>query len=190
LIGPASAISTIPGDGYLYMHEMEWYGLQEIAAFEFDDYYQPHLSGLVPFAFNGGGDKWCWQADKTDDRGTRVLLCYHDTGSAVVFAPNFQAALYRQALEYAHGWVGREYVSLVEGRAYLHRWSVDLAAIFPPAWCNVLAELATRTPVEWSDLGERDTTLLTPEERRLIERRDIQFDEMDSEIPWANLPAA
>src|SRR3974390_1113596 len=162
---PASAISATPGDGYLFMHEMEWYGLEEIATFDFPEFDRPHLPGLVPFAFNGASDYWCWQRDKTYEHGTRVLLCYHDTGSAVIFAPNFQTALYRQALAYATYWVGSKNVSLAEGRAYLHRWAVDLASIFSPVWCKVVSDLSPRQPVEWMDRQGRHTTLLSPEER-------------------------
>jgi hypothetical protein len=187
---PASSISATPGDGYLFMHEMEWYGLEEIATFDFPEFYRPHLQGLVPFAFNGAGDYWCWQCDKTDEHGTRVLLCYHDTGSAVIFAPNFETALYRQALAYATYWVGSDHVGLDEGRAYLHRWAIDLAAIFSPGWSKVISDLSTRQPVEWRDRQGRHTTLLSPEERRHIEVRDAKFNEMDSEIIWANLPTA
>ena len=40
---PATSISTIPGDGYLYLCDMEWYSLEEIVSLEFPDGYQPHL---------------------------------------------------------------------------------------------------------------------------------------------------
>jgi len=171
---PPSTISTTPGDGYLWMNDMEWYALEEIAVFEFPEYYRPHLSKLVPFAFTAGGDYWCWQADQTDQRGTRVLLCAHDSELATIYAPNFHAALYRQALDYA-----TYLVDIEEGRGFLRRWSVDFALLFPPEWCRMLLELSARPLV--------GTSLLSREELAQMERRDLPFDELDTEVQWSNL---
>lgn len=187
---PASAISTTPGDGYLFMHEMEWYRLEEIATFEFPENDRPCLPGLIPFAVNGAGDNWCWQSDKTDEHGTPVLLCDHETGRATIYAPNFQAALFRQALQYAHSLVGSKYVPIAEGHAYLRRWAIDLATIFPPDWCRVLTELSTRAPVAWSARWGSQNTLLTPDDLKHILDRHLQFNQMGSEIQWANISTA
>ncbi len=191
---PSTSISTKPNDGYLWLADMEWYSLEEIAAFEFPAFYHPPLPCLVPFAFSGGGDYWCWQTNLNDERETRVLLCLHDTCSAIVHAPNFAGALYRQALQYASGWVEGQPDDFAEGRAYLHRWAVDLAVVLPSSWCNVLAALATRPAVAWSHSGPRHhsqhRSLLSLEELEQIKARDLHFAELDREFPWADLPAA
>lgn len=191
---PSTSISTKPDDGYLWMADMEWYSLQEIATFEFPDFYHPHLPHLVPFAFSGGGDYWCWQTNHTDERGTRVLLCLHDTCSAIVHAPNIAGALYRQALRYACSWVEGQPDDFAEGRTYLHRWAVDLAVALPSSWCEVLAALVTRPAVVWSGSGPHrrfeHRSLMSLEEMKQIEARDLHFPGLDTEFPWADLPAA
>src|SRR5689334_1633542 len=98
-LGAAAHASAFyePGS-YLWLHEMEWFSLEEIINFEFQPY---HLPGFVPFAFTGGGDFWCWQPSFADGRGIRVLLCHHDSEFATVYAPNFKTALFRQALDFA-----------------------------------------------------------------------------------------
>jgi hypothetical protein len=106
--------------------------------------------------------------------------------TALIYAPNIQAAIYRQALHYAHQ-AGDPYIELDEARSYLNRYAIDLAAIFPPAWCNVLSALSKRPPVEWTDRWGSHLTLLSADEKTLIEKRDVAFTEMDAEIPWANL---
>ena len=111
---------TSLANSYLWLNDMEWYSLQEIADFTFPDIYEPHLPNLVPFAFNGAGDYWCLQTDKTDERGTRVLLCPHDYALARIYAPSFPAALYRQVLEYAC--YGTDFDrDRGQNRAFLHR---------------------------------------------------------------------
>ena len=63
LKGLAHVLDFLSGNGYLWMNDMEWHPLKDIADFRFGDYCEPYLPGLVPFAFTGGGDQWCWQAD-------------------------------------------------------------------------------------------------------------------------------
>jgi len=79
-----------PGRNYLWINDMEWYSLEEIAKFEFADYCAPYLPNLVPFAFTGGGDDWCWQTD----HGMRVLYCAHDCYDGEIYAPDFRSALF------------------------------------------------------------------------------------------------
>ena len=149
---------------YLWLNDMEWYSLQEIADFEFKPY---HLAGLVPFAFTGRGDYWCWQPAQTDYRGTRVLCCYHDEEFATVYAPNFHTALYRQILDFC-SWSAEE--GEVDASPFLNRWAIDLAGIFPILWCKRLLYLA--------DAPMRSAEVLS------IEQIDVAFEDMDTEILW------
>jgi hypothetical protein len=97
LSNPAHASDSYEPGSYLWLNDMEWYSLQQIADFEFQSY---HLPGFVPFAFSGGGDYWCWQPVNTDLRGTPVLCCFRDYEFATIYAPNFQSAIYRQILDF------------------------------------------------------------------------------------------
>jgi hypothetical protein len=161
---------------------MEWYSLQEIAAFEFND---DPLPGFVPFAFTGAGDYWCWQPEFTNERGTRVVCCWHDDGLATIYAPNFATSAYRQALAFCRDSFADE-ADLAQARAFLHRWSFDLACIFPSRWCQRLAELAAAEPsVEPSVIaGKTQRVLLTAQRLSAIEREDVGYDEQGRSVAW------
>ena len=192
LVGPAKDHEfTRPGNGYLLIHDMEWYSLEEIVDFEFPEYCQPHLPHLVPFAFNGAGDNWCWQTDRTDARGMRVLLCAHDSNMATVQAPNFAGAIYRQILleacwfytegDFAEAWE--------QNRAFLRRYVVDLAPIFPAQWVETLRELETRAPVQWTHhprvgYDRPQTSFLTETELAAIEAEQIELAGTEKEVRW------
>jgi hypothetical protein len=150
---------TAPGS-YLWLPDMEWYPLEEIAAFTFQAY---HLPGFVPFAFTAGGDYWCWQPAHTDARGTRVVCCHRDCELATVYAPNLAAALYRQALAVCHD-------TELDAPSFLRRWSADLSGVFSADWCGRLHELAQR--------ADRSTAASASE------RADIAYAEIDSEVRW------
>jgi hypothetical protein len=180
------------GKGAMLLPDMEWWPLETIAEFEFPTYCRPHLSGLVPFASSGGGDYWCWQADKN----ARVLLCTHDCDDGLVYAPDFRSALLRQCLECA----GAERSTGVEealasARASLERWSRDFAVILPAQWCDLLASLAdhdthVRETVTRGD-GSRLQIycLLSEEERAGIEAIELGYPELDAAIRWMHVGA-
>jgi hypothetical protein len=164
LSAAAHASTFYRPDSYLWLHDMEWYSPQAILDFEFEPY---HLPGFVPFAFTGGGDYWCWHPAHADRRGAHVLCCCHDCELATIYAPNFHTALYRQILDFC---VGSSEDEDIDSSAFLHRWATDLAVIFPDSWCARLRQLA--------DDPQRS------EHASGIERADISFDLMGTEIPW------
>ncbi len=161
---PAHASAFYEPGSYLWLHDMEWYSLQDIADFEFESY---HLPDFVPFAFTGGADYWCWQPAHTDERGTRVLCCHRDSEFATVYAPNFHTALFRQTLDFCRS--SAENMD-IDPTAFLHRWAVDLAEIFPASWCAYLRRLAVTT----------DRHELAGD----IEKTEIAFGDSDAEVRW------
>jgi hypothetical protein len=58
---------------------------------------------FVSFASNSYGDYWCWDPESSDSRGMPVIFCPHDYIEAEIFAPNFEAFLFRSILE---SWIG------------------------------------------------------------------------------------
>jgi hypothetical protein len=180
---PARQVTTIPGDGYLYIADMEWYTLEEIAEFQFPDYCMPVRLGLVPFAFTGGGDFWCWQIDS---EGPRVLLCHRDDTDATIYSGSFHGAIYRAALHYACSWVNAQSANFPEERSFIRRWASDFRLVCPPDWCDTLAGIAERSPVQWSMHKLIFNSLLLPQEKKEIEEKYLQFPEIDTEIGWMN----
>jgi hypothetical protein len=161
---PAHASAFHKPGSYLWLHDMEWYSLQDIADFEFQSY---HLPGFVPFAFTGGGDYWCWQPAFTDERGTRVLCCHRDSEFAIIYAPNFQTALFRQTLDFSRSSV---FDVDIAPTAFLNRWAIDFAEIFPTSWCAYLRQLAVA-----EDRGELAAS---------IEKTEVLSEDLDAEVRW------
>jgi hypothetical protein len=58
---------------------------------------------LVPFAFTGGGDSWCWNLNCPAGIGNdyQVLCCRHDEDAADIYAPTLPDGIYRLALDWA-----------------------------------------------------------------------------------------
>ncbi len=84
---------------YLWLPEAEWIEPAEISTWEF--LVEPALHGLVPFAFTGAGDPWCWWLGSPRvGAEPEIILCPHDESEAEIFAPTFAAWLFRICLEY------------------------------------------------------------------------------------------
>ena len=77
---------------YLWVPEAEWIWPDELADWPLPTYGH-HIEGLIPFAFSGAGDPWCWFSDGD------VLFCLHDEKDASFYAPDFLAWFYRRCLE-------------------------------------------------------------------------------------------
>lgn len=130
---------------YLWVHEAEWIPPKEIQ--ETDLSRVNVLPGLIPFAFTGAGDHWCWLSQANNPSAEYdVLLCYHDEELADLFAPTFPAWFYRSALDYASGGFDADPEGIDEARAHLRLWSERLSEICPGAWAQHLASLADTAP--------------------------------------------
>jgi hypothetical protein len=175
------------GNNYLWLNDMEWYSLNQIAEFRFHRHGEPYLPNLVPFAFTGGGDYWCWQTDHE----MRVLACTRDCYDGIIYAPNFASALFRQALDYASEHVGHEVAkgTFPSLKAFLVRWSTDFKLIFPAKWCEILHNLSLRDPYGWRQTLPNGRTvdvfsILPDDERGQIEKAEFNCPDMDKSIRW------
>lgn len=143
------ADSGADADRYLWVFEAEWIPPDKIPAH--DLWRSNLLPGLIPFAFTGAGDNWCWNTQvKTGDANGGaeydVLICWHDAELADRFAPTFPAWFYRNCLDFASGGFDNTDRGIEEARAHLRRWSACLAEIHPGPWADHLARLAQTQP--------------------------------------------
>jgi hypothetical protein len=135
-------------DGYLWVHEAEWIPPDEIP--QRDLWRSNIVPGLIPFAFSGAGDHWCWNTQvKTGEAEYEVLYCWHDEELADAFAPTFPAWFYRTCLVYASGSIDNNEDGVQEGRDYLRLWSARLSEIHPGPWAEHLLALAETQPREY-----------------------------------------
>jgi hypothetical protein len=136
-------------DSYLWVHEAEWIPPGEIP--QHDLWRQNIIPGLIPFAFSGAGDNWCWNTQvKNGDAEYEILYCWRDEELADRFAPTFPAWFYRNCLVYASGAFDRDDDSIEEARRNLRLWSTRLAEINPGDWADHLAALAQEQPSEYT----------------------------------------
>jgi len=136
-------------DGYLWVHEAEWIPPDQIP--QRDLWRKDIIPGLIPFAFSGAGDNWCWNTQvRNDDSEYDILYCWHDEELADLYAPTFPAWFYRTCLDYASNAIDDDPDEIEEGRENLRLWSERLSEIHPGSWSNHLSLLADTKPTEYN----------------------------------------
>ena len=134
--------------GYLWVHEAEWISPDQIP--QHDLWRSNIIPGLIPFAFSGRGDNWCWNTEvKNGDAEYEVLFCWHDEDLADRIAPTFPAWFYRICLEYASGAIDKDDDGIENARTNLRLWSARLSEIHPGPWAGHLSLLAGTQPSEY-----------------------------------------
>lgn len=135
-------------DRYLWVFEAEWIPPDQIP--KHDLWRSNIIPGLIPFAFSGPGDNWCWNTQvKNGEAEYEILNCWHDEDLADRFAPTFPAWFYRNCLEYASGGMDRDDKGIKVARTHLRLWSERLSEIHPGTWADHLAALAETQPIEY-----------------------------------------
>jgi hypothetical protein len=142
---------------YLRVHEAEWIPPIDIPDYQFAR--TVTIPGLMPFAFTGAGDEWCWNGSKpTEDGEFEVIFCWRDQPLAERFAPSFPAWFYRQCLVCASGGFNENRSD--EGREYLRKWGSCLEEIHSGTWSKHLSSLANLDPFPYHHPNLRaDVTL-------------------------------
>jgi len=175
---------THPSSEYLWVHEREWIPLAELPGYKLTSF--PHISGLVPFAFTGGGDHWCWQTDQVSGANEyRILRCAHDSNMATVDSPTFAGWFYRACLDCA-GYVENKEQEIATVKQMLNSWSDRLDELGREDWAADVRELAKRVPFSYR-WGPRNIDMfgfLTIEEANDRVRRELGQDYVDREIEW------
>ncbi len=134
---------------YLWVNEAEWIPPEDILAR--DLWRENILPGIVPFAFTGAGDNWCFNTcQKTDENEYEILACWHDEEEADLYAPNFKAWFYRTCLEYA-ALVENDLNEIGEARENLGVWSEKAEELGCKKWAEHLKELSAIAPFEYQD---------------------------------------
>jgi len=173
---------THPGDSYLWVHEAEWIPLAEVAEYEWPSYAQPK-QGLVPFAFAGNGDLWCWNSSRmTGLKEPAIVYCPHDCYEGHWHAPSFIGWLYRLSLEYASSMWHDE----AETKQNVRDWNALVREFGPAKWADDLDEVLARSPFEY-EFGPRrmkERGLLTDKELAARVSRAFGADYVGAPFVW------
>lgn len=77
---------------------VRWWSAADIDGFQPPDFWRPDV-GLRPFASNPYGDYWAFFPSEDDLHLAVVVQVAHDLNSTQLYAPSFEAFLYRKALD-------------------------------------------------------------------------------------------
>ncbi len=136
-------------EDYLWVHEAEWIQPERIPSR--DLWRENIIPGLVPFAFTGAGDNWCWNTQaKTGDSEYEILMCLHDEELGNVYAPSFPSWFYRLCLEYASN-LSDDDDEILDARENLLLWGQRLSEIGATDWSVYLTELSDEEIIEYSN---------------------------------------
>ena len=164
-------------DSYLWVNDAEWVPPAEITTKEL--FRDRHIPGLVPFAFTGGADYWCFNTcSKTDQSEFEIILCNTDE-DADVYSPSFAGWFYRTCLEFAVSISADEVEST---RQQFASWSQRMSELGNDSWSEHLSSIATETPSTYPN----GSTLcfLTESEVDQIVAKELGSKYVDTQIPW------
>jgi hypothetical protein len=143
-----------------------WEPPSEVAQWEPPGHWEANR--FVSFAGNGYGDYWCWYPASADSFGIPVVLCPHDELEAEIFAPNFQAFLFRSILE---SWIGitEDALAHFDGGPsdygkFIQANVCTLEPYLNPEWVDTLKEISERELTEHKYRFESLYSLLEPDE--------------------------
>jgi hypothetical protein len=175
---------TFPSPHYLWVWEAEWIPLERVPGYQLSPF--PHMPGLIPFAFTGGGDHWCWQTqERTAADEYCILRCAHDSDMATVEAPSFAGWFYRLCLDYAAS-IDEKERTIEQARQHLILWAERLAEIGGQSWADDLRRLAARSPLHYN-WGPRRIAMhgfLTFDECQERVRQAFGQGYVSQEVPW------
>jgi hypothetical protein len=159
----ATGRTTWPGDAYLAALDAEWIPQEKLGDREW--FYSDPIPHLLPFAFSGRHDLWCWRLDvPTGDREFEIILAPRDCVEGERWSPTFSTWAFRKALEEATTLWDPE----PEARAHLAAWASVLRELGHKELAASVDEISVR-PLREASRGKGSTFsswqfLIHPEE--------------------------
>jgi len=160
LINPP-ALSCTMGE-----HTVYWLPPAEVGQWEVPEYWTDSV--FATFASNGDGDYWCWYPELADSQGMPVVFCPHDEMEGEIFAPNFEAFLFRSILE---SWIGIPETALEQFdggqsdyKKFIKANVCTLESYLNPQWVETLKRISERELTEHKYKLESLSSLLEQDE--------------------------
>lgn len=186
---------------YLVLHDVEWMQMDEIVQYEYEE---GESRNIIPFAINGGGDKWVWVTDKNNYIG----LCDHADTVGEFYARNMEELILRQIFHYAawsdfyidetdldstpKPWESEADVkrrlqfweSEEDLKRRLQDWRNRLEGILKEEHLKVIDDLGKMHLKRLKQGKKGYCALLTEEELEELEEKYLRFDLMGKEFEW------
>jgi hypothetical protein len=130
-------------ENWLHLTDLEWLGLRDIAAYQFEDWQLAAAGHFVPFAISARRDEWCWRLDWAN--GGEPPVVFLERGpEGYGYAPDFRGFLYRVLLEELSGsWLLQDETD-EHGQALVWQSVNTVTPFLPEAWAARLRDLAAR----------------------------------------------
>jgi hypothetical protein len=158
--------------------------------------YQPEpgqSKSLVPFAHTAAHDWWGFWNDGCS-RSPPVVYCPGDETYGVYYASTFEAALFRQILDFASSAnfepisEGGTFVTLAGMREALTFWRELFKPWFSGEWIKTIERLKTLSFTTYRPHPKRPTldyqVLITPQEAKDVFQRLVNWDLIDTKFLW------
>jgi hypothetical protein len=161
---------------YLFLTDLEWLSLAEIAAFEFLEF---QIDGLVPFAKSARKDLYCWYPRWAANAQTPIVFCPRTDNEASGFARDFSSFIYRALLEEFSGSWLVETFGIDGTTAQFRKYAEIVKDYIPQRWSNALILLAQR-PLKELEPGVFG--VFTREECDLIIESELRFPRLNQTL--------
>ncbi|MFN3165931.1 MAG: hypothetical protein ACE37H_02590 [Phycisphaeraceae bacterium] len=115
--------------------------LRELAGFAWQDFTNP-IDGLVPLAYNGAGEPYCWLTNEQPKDGELPIIAAMHGGEGYWFAPNVAGMIFRNALMWYDLRANQGDLQSIYAR--LPRLLEILDAQAPKTWGDTLRQLRDR----------------------------------------------
>lgn len=161
---------------HLQFTDLEWLRLEAIAAFEFDKHM---IDGLIPFAQTLDGHLWAWNPQIDERHDASVVFCPDEDEVAVLYAPDFQTAIYRMLLDELANTFLVERGSLAHAEVQLQVFVEAASPFLKDQWVERIQELMKRS------LQSTQTNfygVLEEDELADILSDDVAYDRLDEEF--------
>ena len=163
-------------DQHLQFTDLEWLSLSAIADFVFDKHL---IDGLIPFAQTLDGHLWAWYPAIDERHQEAVVFCPDEDEVAVLYAPNFETALYRMFIDELSNTFLVERSNHKQAHQQLQHYAAIVHAYLKPSWAARLHSLCER------ELQQTQTNfygVISEDELQLILEEDIVYDRLDEEF--------
>ncbi len=178
---------------YVWFNDMEWISIEEILhCKEHPEKYLINSPSVIPFAQTGGGDIWGWYIE--DRNNPFVVLCYHDESTALVYAQNFESALFRHIIEFVseanfYSSQGESYqMGIAEAKTNIANWRNKFGNYFKPEWNLEIEQILSLELKKCVDDRCKKSyeyeAFITYQEADAIIKKYLYFDKIDSEVVW------
>lgn len=173
---------------FVWMYDMEWMDYKEVINYKYEE---GESRDILPFAFTGGGDKWVFVENSTNE--PHIGRCYGGEAEGEYCAKNLEDAIFRSIIEFVSstciaitedGKMGTKFFYEEQVKDILKDYLKIYNNLLPKEYLAVIQYLTTLSFKKCSFANAQWYALLSIEERDTFIERYLMFDLMDNTFDW------